>query len=84
MLSNESITDTVKRVMKESLQLGAGDEIADDMQLTGGEYDLDSLDKLLIVSSLEKEFGIKFSNDQLGPESFSSVPSIVALLETLV
>lgn len=77
----ETTSETVKRVIRESLQLEEDLEISDDMQLAGGEYDLDSLDMLLIVTSLEKAFGMKIPNEQLGPETFSSVGKIVAFVE---
>ena len=81
MGSNEATSETVKRVIRESLQLEPELEIADDMTLSGGEYDLDSLDMLLIVTSLEKAFGMKIPNDKLGPETFASVGTIVAFIE---
>ena len=78
---SEATSDTVKRVIRESLQLEDDAAIPDDMTLAGGEYDLDSLDMLLIVTNLEKAFGIKIENDKLGPDTFSSVSSIVAFVE---
>jgi len=79
--TDTTTAETVKRVIRESLQLEADAEISDDMALSGGEYDLDSLDMLLVVTNLEKAFGIKIANDQLGPETFSSVATIVAFVE---
>lgn len=81
MRSSESTADTVKRVIRASLQLDPEVTIADDMALSGGEHDPDSLDMLLIVTSLEREFGIKIPNDRLGTEMFSSVQTIVSLIE---
>ncbi|MFG0304695.1 MAG: acyl carrier protein [Phycisphaerales bacterium JB040] len=78
---SETTSETVRRVIRESLQLEADAEIPDDMELAGGEYDLDSLDMLLIVTNLEKAFGIKIANDDLGPETFSSVSTVVAFVE---
>lgn len=75
-------TDRVKRVLRTSLKLGDGAEVGDDMPLVGGEYDLDSLDILLLVTNLEREFGIKIPNESLGREAFASVGTLSAFVET--
>ena len=54
--------DTVERVkalLRCDLKLGQDAVLEDETPLMGGEYDLDSLDVLLLVTSVEKEFGIK-------------------------
>lgn len=49
----------VKSLLRRELRLGDNEEIADDTPLSGGDLDLDSLDMLLIVTAIEKEFSIK-------------------------
>jgi acyl carrier protein len=46
----------VKTIMRRDLKLGTDFPIADDMQFFGGEADIDSLDILLLLGSVEKEF----------------------------
>lgn len=75
--------DRVKLVLRDSLKLGADANIPDDMPLIGGEYDLDSLDILLIVTSIEKEFAIKISNESVGRSAFASVSSLAAFVDTM-
>lgn len=76
MSANAATLGAIKEVLRECLQLDPQAPIDDDMPLIGGDHDLDSLDMLLVVTSLEKEFDIKIPNEQLGPEIFSSVRAI--------
>ena len=71
-----------KNVIRASLKLAAEVEISDDMALAGGEYDLDSLDILLIVTGIEKEFGIKINDASMNKSAFASVQSLAAFVET--
>jgi len=71
-----------KNVIRASLKLAAEVEISDDMALAGGEYDLDSLDILLIVTGIEKEFGIKINDASMNKSAFSSVQSLAAFVES--
>ena len=45
---------------------------------------LDSFDIVILVSSLEEQFGIKIDGMDILPENFSSVKSIVKLIEKKV
>lgn len=71
----------VKEVLRESLKLGEDAPIADDMPLIGGEYDLDSLDILLVVTNIEKQFAIKIPNESVGREAFASVTTLAGFVE---
>src|SRR4051812_35825182 len=51
--------ERIKTIFRRDLKLGPDIPIADDMPFFGGDVDLDSLDMLLLVTSIEKEFGIK-------------------------
>jgi 3-hydroxyacyl-[acyl-carrier-protein] dehydratase len=62
--------------MRRDLKLGAEYPIADDMPLAGGDMDLDSLDVLLLLTSTEKEFGFKFSSEEVGNAVFRSVGTL--------
>src|SRR5262245_47058547 len=51
------------------------------MPLIGGELDLDSLDILLIVSSIEKHFQIKIPNEVVGRWAFQKVSTLARFVE---
>lgn len=75
--------DRVKCVLRDSLKLGADASIPDDMPLIGGEYDLDSLDILLIVTSIEKEFAIQVPNESVGRSAFASVSTLSDFVDSM-
>lgn len=73
--------DRVKRVLRDSLRLSAETPMSDDMPLVGGDHDLDSLDMLLIVTNIEKEFGIKVPERELSKVVFQTVGSLAAFVD---
>ncbi len=82
-MSNASAPDprTVQRLqslLQRDLMLGPGVTIDPDQPLFGGDLELDSLDALLLVTSVEKEFGIKIPDASIGKQIFASV-NILAL-----
>src|SRR4051812_255971 len=79
--SRSDILSRVKTIMRRDLKLGPDLPIADDMPFFGGEADIDSLDVLLLLSSVEKEFGIKIPNEAVGRQVFQSVGSLADYLE---
>lgn len=73
----------VERVLRDCLKLGPDALITDDMPLIGGEYDLDSLDILLIVTSIEKEFEIKIPNESVARSAFATVSTLAAFVDSV-
>ncbi|MEO1237395.1 MAG: phosphopantetheine-binding protein [Planctomycetota bacterium] len=73
--------DKIKDLLRRDLKLGASFEIADDMPLVGSDLDLDSLDFLMVVTSVEKELGFKIPNTDIGPEIFTSVDTLARYLD---
>lgn len=71
----------VKTVMRRDLKLGPDFPITDDMAFFGGEADIDSLDVLMLLGSVEKEFGIKIPNEAVGRQVFQSVDTLVNYVE---
>lgn len=65
------LLDIVKRDLK--LQ---GVDLTPTTSLAAGDLDLDSLDFLLLVSSIEKHFGVRIPNDKLGPETMKDVATL--------
>jgi acyl carrier protein len=78
--SRETI-DRVKRILREELRLEQVSEIGDEAPLFGSDLDLDSLDVLLIVSSIEKAFGVKIPNDEIDQSAFESVTTLSRFVE---
>jgi 3-hydroxyacyl-[acyl-carrier-protein] dehydratase len=73
---NDPIRDRVVEILRRDLKLGNNFPISDDMPLFSSEADLDSLDLLLMVSSLEREFGFKIPSDAMGETVFRSVQTL--------
>lgn len=76
MPTTTDTTERVKRVIRESLKLDAATTLDDHMPLVGGEYDLDSLDILLIITNLEKTFGIQIREGTMSKAQFASIGTL--------
>ncbi len=80
----QSTTETMERIkalLRRELKLGDDAEVRDDTPLLGGEFDLDSLDVLLVVTSVEKEFGIKIPNEAVSQDAFVDVATLARFVE---
>jgi len=82
MPSDETLA-RVKTVLRACLKVDAQASFSDAMPLVGGEYDLDSLDILLIVTELEKEFGVKIHEGSMGKAAFTNVETLATFIEGL-
>jgi 3-hydroxyacyl-[acyl-carrier-protein] dehydratase len=71
----------VKEILRRDLKLGPDVRIDDDMPLFNSDADLDSLDMLLLVSSIEREFGFRIPNEAVGTAIFQSVDSLTNYIE---
>ncbi len=80
-MHNEQTLERVKRVLRTSLNQGPEAMTGDDTPLVGGEFDLDSLDILLIVTNIEKEFAIKVREGQMDKAAFATVRSLAAYVD---
>lgn len=80
-MGDESTVERIKSILRRDLKLGEEAKIGDDMPLVGGEFDLDSLDMLLLVTSVEKEFDVKIANGSIGREAFRSVRSLAEFVD---
>jgi len=76
------ILERIKTVLRRDLKLGPDARIADDMPLAGGSFDLDSLDMLLVLTSVEKEFGIRVQDGSMGRAAFASVKTLGRFIES--
>ncbi|MFN5944921.1 MAG: acyl carrier protein [Phycisphaerae bacterium] len=75
--------ERVKRVVRESLKIDASAALADDMKLVGGEYEIDSLDVLLIITNLEKEFGVQIREGTMDKSAFATIHTLATFVEHL-
>jgi acyl carrier protein len=51
-------------------------DIKDDDQLVGGDTGIDSIDVLELVMMIEKDYGVKIENKELGAKVFASVRAL--------
>lgn len=72
----------IKTLIRRDLKLGPDVAIADDMPFFGNDVDLDSLDMLLLVTSIEKEFGIKVPSEAVGRDVFQSVATLARYIQS--
>src|SRR6266550_9375714 len=75
------IVQRVKAILRRDLKLGSTAAIADDMPFFGGDVDMDSLDILLLVTSIEKEFGFKVPNAAVGRQVFENVATLTQFIQ---
>jgi acyl carrier protein len=76
-----SVASEVEKFIVEEIALGTGVEsVGHDDDLLAQEI-IDSLGIVELVAFLESRFGIKVGDDDLLPENFRSVNSVVAFVE---
>jgi 3-hydroxyacyl-[acyl-carrier-protein] dehydratase len=71
----------IKVLLRRDLKLGNDIPIPDDMPFNGTDADFDSLDILLLVTSIEKEFKIKIASEDVGRDVFRSVATLAAYVD---
>jgi 3-hydroxyacyl-[acyl-carrier-protein] dehydratase len=75
------ILQQIKSILRRDLKLGADADLPDDMPFFGGDVDLDSLDMLLLVTSIERGFGVRIPNEAVGKEVFQNVASLAKYVQ---
>jgi acyl carrier protein len=79
---DQLLATQVKEAIVRCLRLPmAPQDIADDIPLFGEGLGLDSIDVLELVLELERTFGVKITDEQLGRRVLRSVSTIVELIE---
>src|SRR3954463_10833656 len=74
------IADRIKTIIRRDLKFGPDIAITDDMPFFGTDADVDSLDILLLLSSVEKEFGVKVPSEKVGREIFENVGTLTRFI----
>src|SRR3954462_2902270 len=79
--SSPTTLERVQLILRRDLKLGPDAKIPPDMPFFGGDVDLDPLDILLLVTSIEKEMGVEIPSDKIGKEVFKNVTTLVDFIE---
>ncbi len=81
-LSRAALIDELKLLVVESLNLDdiEPEEIEADQPLFGGGLDLDSIDALELVVSLEKKYGIKIGSSEESKQALASLNALADLI----
>jgi 3-hydroxyacyl-[acyl-carrier-protein] dehydratase len=79
---NPEILDRLRHIVRRDLKLGPDAVITDDMPFFNSDLDLDSLDILLLVTSIEKEFGLKIPSHAVGKEVFSNLTTLANYIQS--
>src|SRR5205085_1418362 len=81
IVSPSDILARIELILRRDLKLGPDAQITPDMPFFGGDIALDSLDILLLVNSMEKEFGVKVPSSAVGKEIFQNVSTLARYVE---
>ncbi len=83
-MSQTPLHDRVKQLLIERLQLEGmtPGEIDDAAPLFGEGLGLDSIDALELVIGIEKVFGVRIQDEEVGAKAFASVNALVEFLRS--
>ena len=81
--SRSPLHQKVKELIIERLQLEGmtPDDIEDEAPLFGDGLGLDSIDALELVIGIEKAFGVRIQDEEVGTKAFASVDALVVFLK---
>ena len=72
-----SVTEGVRRVLREALQLGdRADKLEEMTGLFGSIPEFDSMAVVTVVAGLEEQFNIEIDDDDINAEIFATVGSL--------
>ena len=78
------LKDRIRSLLIEKLRLEdmKPEDIKDDTPLFGEGLGLDSIDALELVVALEKEFGIKVEDEEVGVKAFQNIGTLAAFVQS--
>src|SRR3954467_12667270 len=76
-----NVLEQIRTILRRDLKLGPDAPLPEDMPFFGGNVDLDSLDMLLLVTSIERQFGLRIPNEAVGKEVFQNVASLARYVQ---
>jgi acyl carrier protein len=75
--------DDVKSILRDTLQLGdRADALTADTALLGSLPELDSMAVVAVITGIEEAFGIVVEDDEISAETFETVGSLCAFIDT--
>jgi acyl carrier protein len=79
----EDLKGRIRKLIVEKLRLEnvKPEEIQDETPLFGEGLGLDSIDALELVVALEKEFGIKITDEEVGVRVFRNLNTLAAFIQ---
>ncbi len=79
----KDLKDQIRKLIIEKLRLEdvAPEDISDEEPLFGEGLGLDSIDALELVVALEKEFGIKIDDEEVGVTAFRNISSLASYVQ---
>lgn len=86
LILNMTTVDRLKQILRLQVvgpQTKVPDDIPDDAPLVGGEFELDSLDALLLINAIEKEFAVKIPKKVVKEDAFKSLRTLAAFVDEL-
>jgi 3-hydroxyacyl-[acyl-carrier-protein] dehydratase len=75
------ILEQVRAILRRDIKLGPDHPLPIDARLFGGEVDLDSLDMLLLITSIEKQFKVRIADRAAGEVAFQSVGALTKYVQ---
>ena len=75
------ILNQLRVILRRDLKLSDSDPLPIDGRLFGGENDLDSLDMLLLITSIERQFKVRIADKAQGEQAFQSVGSLARFIQ---
>jgi len=78
-----SVLNDVKSILRDTLQLGdRADALTADTALLGSLPELDSMAVVAVITGIEEAFGIVVEDDEISAETFETVGSLCAFIDT--
>jgi 3-hydroxyacyl-[acyl-carrier-protein] dehydratase len=75
------ILNQVRNILRRDIKLPADDPLPPEARLFGGEVDLDSLDMLLLITSIERQFNLRMSDRAVAEVAFQTVGTLARFVQ---